>query len=315
MSAFSREIESFLRVLESERRASVHTVKAYRRDLEELLAFLEERGATLDARSHGTLELRAFLGSCFGKNAPSTIARKLSSLRTFHRYLVRRGIREDNPAAALRGPKQAKDLPRFVTVEDAFSLVEPPPTRASTPRAKALAARDKLIAELLYGGGLRVSELAGLTLGDVAGLPRSLRILGKGRKERIVPLGEPSREALRGYLELRGELRTKKRAPSVSSAAPLLLGRYGTPLTVRQVQNLVRKQGLKIGRTDLHPHALRHSCATHLLDAGADLRSIQELLGHASLATTQRYTHVSVDRLMSVYDRAHPLAKKTGSDK
>jgi integrase/recombinase XerC len=159
--------------------------------------------------------------------------------------------------------------------------------------------------ELLYAAGIRVSELAGLRLGAVDREGRQIRVMGKGQKERLAPFGGPCAEALDAWLAVRSSLVTAKTVP----ADALLLGARGTHLTVRQIQNIVRRYGaLGAGRGDLHPHALRHTCATHLLDAGADLRTIQELLGHASLTTTQRYTHVSVDRLMAVYDKAHPLA-------
>ena len=177
-------------------------------------------------------------------------------------------------------------------------------------RDDRLKRRDTAILELLYGGGLRVSELAGLTLDRVDLHRREVRVIGKGDKERLVPLGKEALQALQRYLQIRSSLRTAKRPPDPDA---LFLGIRGTPLTARQVQNLVRRHGIGgAGRSDLHPHALRHTCATHLLDAGADLRSIQELLGHASLSTTQRYTQVSVDRLMAAYDAAHPLAKDSG---
>ncbi|MEM6958578.1 MAG: tyrosine-type recombinase/integrase [Myxococcota bacterium] len=215
-----------------------------------------------------------------------------------------------NPASSLRSPKRAQALPRFLSVEDALRVVEAP--KADGQRAPALRLRDAAMLELLYGGGLRVGELAGLTLARLDLGRRELRVMGKGSKERVVPLGEGALDALEAYLPVRGTLRAKKRPLQSDS---LFVGRYGTDLTVRQCQNIVRRYGqLGAGRTDLHPHAMRHTCATHLLDGGADLRSIQELLGHASLSTTQRYTQVSIDRLMEVYDKAHPLAKEQASD-
>jgi integrase/recombinase XerC len=191
---------------------------------------------------------------------------------------------------------------RFLTVDEAFRVVEAPESDGARPEPLRL--RDAAMLELLYAAGLRVSELAGLKLTSFEG--RTVRVLGKGGKERITPFGGAAETALAAYLAVRPQLRGKDGDQHPDA---FFLGRFGTALTARQVQNIVQRYGaLGAGRGDLHPHALRHSCATHLLDAGADLRSIQELLGHASLSTTQRYTHVSVDRLMEVYDRAHPMA-------
>ena len=249
--------------------------------------------------------LRRFLASFAGTNSPSTIARKIAALRAFFRHLHRNGEIADNPADRLRLPKVKRALPKPLSVVDAGEVVEVPDRgRADDP----LRVRDRAMLELLYGSGLRVSELVGLDLArlDLGG--KSARVLGKGNKERIVPFGEPCAQALERYLRIRGELRSPRTGAQDPDA--LFLSRYGQRLTVRQVQYLVRRYGQLGGaRPDLHPHALRHSCATHLLDAGADLRGIQELLGHASLSTTQRYTHVSIDRLLEVYDRAHPLAR------
>ncbi|MEM9067472.1 MAG: tyrosine recombinase XerC [Myxococcota bacterium] len=304
--AFDRQLDAFLAYLQSERRASPRTVDTYRRDLLGLRTYLEEKNLGLDARTYDLAVLRGWLGSLFGRYAPASIARKISTLRSFHRFLRRRGIATHNPAAQLRAPKRAKDLPRFLTVEDAFRVVEAP--TEDKGRSAPLRLRDRALLELLYGAGIRVSELATLTLGAVDLERGELRVIGKGNKERLVPMGRAAADALQAYLKARASLRSKKRAPHPTA---FFLGRYGTQLTPRQVQNIVRRYGaLGAARSDLHPHALRHSCATHLLDAGADLRAIQELLGHASLSTTQRYTHVSIDRLMEVYDGSHPLAKE-----
>ncbi|MBC7173754.1 MAG: tyrosine-type recombinase/integrase, partial [Polyangiaceae bacterium] len=190
-----------------------------------------------------------------------------------------------------------------------FRVVEAPPEDAG--RDEPLRVRDRAILEVLYGCGLRVSELSGLSLEDLSMSDRRVRVLGKGGKERDVPIGGPCAAALEEYLSYRPGLVSKG---ATQDERALFLGRFGTRLTPRQVQNVVRRYGaLGAARGDLHPHALRHSCATHLLDAGADLRAIQELLGHASLSTTQRYTHVSIDRLMEAYDRSHPLAHRKPS--
>ncbi len=305
------QIRDFLRYLGDERRSSPRTVATYGRDLWALRAFAVERGLPLDARRLDLLALRAFLASLFGHNQPTTIARKIAALRSFYRYQVRRGLARDNPAAVLRTPKAGRPLPKFLTVDDAFRVMDAPNEDAHRPEPLRL--RDKAILELLYGSGLRVSELSGLTL-DRLDLPGAeARVLGKGSKERIVPLGVQSTAALEAYLAVRPALRSARTGAHHPSA--VFLGRNGTALSTRAVQNVVRRYGaLGAGRGDLHPHALRHSCATHLLDAGADLRSIQELLGHASLSTTQRYTHVSINRLMEVYNRAHPLARGEGGE-
>ncbi len=305
MAPLDEQLAAFLAYMESERRASPRTVDSYRRDLEDFRRFLGDKGLPLDARQHRLVMLRRWLASLFGRYAPASIGRKVSTLRSFYRFLRRRGVLRVDPAAQLKAPKREQQLPRFLTVEDAFRVVEAPSTDGARPEPLQL--RDRAILELLYGSGLRVSELTSLTLQQLDFATGEARVHGKGNKERVVPIGREARAALDAYLRVRPRLRSTKRAPDPHA---VFLGRHGTPLTVRQVQNIVRRYGTSgAGQSDLHPHALRHSCATHLLDAGADLRSIQELLGHASLSTTQRYTHVSIDRLMEVYDRAHPLAK------
>jgi integrase/recombinase XerC len=300
------QIEDFERYLAVERRLSPRTVVTYGRDLRALHAFARERGLTCDARSIDVAALRGYLATLFGSHGPATLARKIAAVRSFFRFLLRRGVVKENPATSLGSPKIRKPLPRFLTVEQATRVVEAPTSDRS--RARALAVRDRAMLELLYAAGVRVSELVGLELRSLDLDARSARVLGKGNKERVVPLGTAATTAITDYLAVRAALRPKAGA---QDATALFLGRFGTRLTTRQVQNVVRRYGaLGALRGDLSPHALRHSCATHLLDAGADLRGIQELLGHASLSTTQRYTHVTVDRLMEVYTRAHPMAKK-----
>jgi integrase/recombinase XerC len=304
----AQQIRRFETYLASERRSSPRTVETYVHALEELRGYLREHGAPLDAAKLHVSALRAWLASNFEKSSSATIARKVATVRSFYRFLLRKGIAKDNPAALLGSPKVKRTLPRFLTVDEAFRVVEAPVNDHARP--EPLRRRDAAMLELLYGAGLRVSELAGLTLASIEG--RAVRVLGKGGKERLAPFGSPAEQALAAYLAVRSQLRSKR---GVQHPHALFLGRFGTALGVRQVQNIVQRYGaLGAGRGDLHPHALRHSCATHLLDAGADLRSIQELLGHASLSTTQRYTHVSVDRLMEVYDRAHPMAHDESDD-
>ncbi len=310
MPALDTQTELFLEYLRSERRASKRTLESYAADLRGFRTFLEDSDLPLDAKKHELPILRGFLATLFGRYAPASVARKVSALRSFYRFLRRRGHIQKDPAALLKTPKVPKGLPRFLTVEDAFRVVEAPAKDAA--RTKPLRLRDRALLELLYGSGIRVSELATLTLDRLELERGEARVIGKGNKERVVPLGAEARAAIVAYLKVRPTLRSKKRLPDPHA---LLLGRWGTPLTVRQIQNIVRRYGtLGAGRSDLHPHALRHTCATHLLDAGADLRSIQEILGHASLSTTQRYTQVSIDRLMEVYDKAHPLGSNSGDE-
>lgn len=308
-SPLERQTAAFLRWLAAEKRASAATVDTYRRTLTELAGFLAAQRLPPDARRFTLVVLRAYLAHTHGARgataAPATLAKKIATLRSFGRFLLRRGEVTANVAAQLKTPKVPRALPRFLTVDEAFRVVEAP---AEDPqRDDELRARDRAILELLYGAGLRVSELAGARLDDIDLVTRRVRVLGKGGKERIAPFGPAAGDALAGWLAVRATVHARRGEQPATER--LFLGVRGTELTPRQVQNIVRRYGaLGAGRGDLHPHALRHSCATHLLDAGADLRGIQELLGHASLGTTQRYTHVSLDRLMAVYDKAHPLA-------
>jgi integrase/recombinase XerC len=299
------QIDAFLVRLTAERRGSARTAETYGRDLRALHAFVLAQGLPARADALDILTLRRFLASFVGKNGGATTARKIAALRAFLRDLQRRGEVRDNAAAMLRLPKVRKPLPKFLTVQGASEVVECDPQRSST----ALAVRDRAMLELLYGSGVRVSELTSLDLERLDLGARLARVQGKGDKERVVPFGQPCAEALASYLSLRSELRTRRTVAQDPQA--VFLSRLGRRITPRQVQYVVQRAGaLGTGRPDLHPHTLRHSCATHLLDAGADLRSIQELLGHASLSTTQRYTHVTVDRLLEVYDKAHPLARR-----
>jgi len=285
-------LEEFAAHLSQVERASAHTQRAYLSDLRQLAAFLAERDVTLDAASRD--DLRAFLAARFGANSPATLARKQAALRAFYEHRVRLGHIADSPARRLSYPKRRASLPDVVAVDDCFALMEAPPSNT------AAGLRDRCALELLYGAGLRVSELAGMNLGDVQ--DGCLRVRGKGNKERMVPLVAKARAALQLYLARRGELRPRSEA--------LLLNLRGGRLTARSVARHLARYALAAGtRRHVHPHALRHSFATHLLDMGADLRGIQELLGHASLSTTQRYTHVSSERLLQTYEDAHPRAK------
>jgi integrase/recombinase XerC len=304
MTALQEQIARFERYLSSERRAAARTVQTYLRDLRALEAFLAQSGGARDADQLDVRDLRAFLAAAPQAREAATLQRKVAALRSFYRFLLRRGGARRNPAAELRSPKLKRKLPHFLGVEKAAEVVEQPDALGSG----ATRARDRALLELLYGSGLRVSELCGLDLDALDLAVGSARVLGKGSKERIVPIGAKARAALAEYLTQRASLLPRKASAQPERA--LFLSARGRRLGVRQVQNLVKQYGMLVtGTRELHPHALRHSCATHLLDAGADLRSIQELLGHASLSTTQRYTHVSMDQLQAVYTRAHPLGK------
>ncbi len=296
----SDAIDEFMDHLEAERGASPNTVRAYGADLRQLRAFvagLADGPPALEEIDHRTI--RAFLASLGGSLAPSTAARKLSSIRAMFDFWVRVGELRANPARRVRMPKVPRDLPTFLTRDEAATLLRP----AVDGGDEALARRDAAILELLYGSGLRVAELVGLDVADVRGGPEMLRVLGKGDKQREVPVGPPARVAVERYLEVRHRLRPAE------DEEGLFLNARGTRLSDRSVRRVVKRAGI-VARLlqDLHPHALRHSFATHLLEGGADLRAIQEMLGHASLATTQRYTHLTVEQLMEIYEACHPRA-------
>jgi integrase/recombinase XerC len=303
------QLEEFLRSLEHERRASANTVRAYERDITQLVEFLREKsGRAPTVADLDIPQVRAYLASLFGRCSASTIARKLSSLRSFGAFLVRRGLREDNPVRLVKMPRQVRTLPRFLSEEEAAAVMAAPDPDG------ALGARDRAILELLYGSGLRVSEVCGLDIGDVDLMEATLTVrAGKGSKDRIVPAGELAVDATRSYLDQRPSLRHPR--TGYQDPLALFLNYRGGRLTVRSVARMVDRSCLGAAtRSRVGPHALRHSCATHMLSSGADLRAIQEMLGHASLQTTQRYTHVSIDHLMRVYDDAHPRATKGKTD-
>ena len=295
---------AYLRHLTGERRASSHTVAAYCRDLEQLGEFLRkrlERPITVDDATR-TL-VRAFLAACSARSTTTTISRKLSAVRGFFRYLERSGKVTCNPCALIVSPKVSKKLPRFLGPEAAESVVN-----AASASSEKEGKRDRAIVETLYGAGLRVSELVGLDVGAIDLVQSEVRVLGKGRKERIVPIGRLAQDAIIQYLDVRESFFAATSKPNLQPA--LFLTRGGRRISTRWVQRLIQRYGsLGAGRPDLHPHALRHSCATHMLEGGADLRIIQEMLGHSSLSTTQRYTHLSLEELTRVYYGAHPLAR------
>ncbi len=294
-------IARFDRHLADERNVSEHTRLAYLRDLEAFRLFLEALPTTQDSASElirrvDQIVLRRYLAMLHKTHKKSSIGRKLAALRTFFRFLVREGVLEVNPGELVSTPRQEKYLPQTLSVDEAYALLD------SAQQSDLLGLRDRAILETFYSCGLRVSELTGLNVASIDLVEGLVRVLGKGSKERIVPIGQPAIRALRYYLEARG---------AVASDSPLFLNHRGGRLTPRSVQRNLKCQ-LRVGRVfkDATPHALRHSFATHLLDGGADLRAIQELLGHESLSTTQKYTQVSVDHLMDVYDKAHPRSRK-----
>lgn len=292
-------VGAFLLHLEKDRRYSQRTVGEYEGDLRQLCAYLEERQLELLQVDH--LTLRGFLARMHGELAPSSIARKLSAIRSLFRYLQKRGLVDSNPATLLATPKQPKPLPKVVPIDEVTALLETP------RRDTVLGARDRAILEVLYGGGLRCSELCSLDLGSLDRDGGLVRVQGKGGKERLVPLGRKAWEAIGVWLGCRPQLFSKARKGQDPHA--LFVNYRGGRLSTRWVARAIdRYTKLCALQRKIHPHALRHSFATHLLDNGADLRGIQELLGHASVSTTQRYTHVSVEQLMAVYDKAHPRA-------
>ncbi len=293
------EIQRFAAYLETERRASPHTVKAYLGDLAQYAGYLQAAGAPLVPSSPALV--RAFVARAAGAAGATSLGRKLSTLRSFYGFLVREGIAPGNPARAVASPRRPKRLPEVLPEAEVATLVEAPAAEEGT-----LALRDRAFLELLYASGLRVSELTGLDVDDLD-LPGGLvRVLGKRGQERIVPVGRSADAALRRWLsEGRPALAGRQRSPA------LFLNHRGGRLTQRSVARRLDRWVLAAGLPrHVHPHVLRHCFATHLLGNGADLRGIQELLGHASLSTTQRYTHLDWKRLAEVYDRAHPRAKR-----
>jgi integrase/recombinase XerC len=291
-------ISSFLNYLQLQRQASRHTLRSYHADLEVFRHFLEEcnvEGA--DPTLVDSTRLRRYSAWLSSQGyAATTIARRLASLRSFFRYLRRQGTVSADPATGLRNPKQPKRLPRLLRIDEVIRLLD------AIPLDKVLGIRDRAILETLYGAGLRVSEVVGLDLDDLDFESELARVRGKGRRERLCPTGRMAMLWIGQYIPLR----TPKRNPEPA----LFLNRYGTRLTTRSVGRLLEDHLMRAGLTtgSASPHTLRHSFATHLLDRGADLRSVQELLGHRNLTTTQIYTHVTRDRLLDIYHDAHPRA-------
>jgi integrase/recombinase XerC len=307
-------IDQFIHYLSTEKNASPHTCRCYLSDLEEFKGFLKSAGISLSPSGEMEIEridrmgIRRYLSFLHRRNRKSSIARKLSTLRSFFKYLVREQLIASNPAKSTSTPKVEKPLPTTLTVDEVFRLVESPKgpvKRSPSVSAKNNRLRDVAILELLYSSGLRVGELVGLNWNQSDLDLGIVKVMGKGRKERIVPVGTKAIEALKAYLKERDILKGEE---------PLFINQRGGRLTTRSVGRLIKKYAKSSGIfRKISPHSLRHTFATHLLDAGADLREIQEMLGHSSLSTTQRYIHVSMGKLMEVYDRAHPRSFKDTS--
>jgi tyrosine recombinase XerC len=291
----NKEISEFLSFLRHEKNASPHTLSAYERDLRQVAAYLKERDVRWDKA--GNVLLRGFLAELHEKKRKkSTIGRKLAALRSFYAFCVRKKWTTENPAKVLATPKQEKNVPSFLSEDETVALLDLPRS------GKPLDLRDKAILELFYATGIRVSELVGIETGDLHFGERLVRVRGKGKKERIVPFGRKAREALEGYS------RARRKLVGEEGAEPAFFLNYrGGRLTTRSVQKMVHKYIRKTAvARKISPHSLRHSFASHLLGRGADLRVIQELLGHSSLATTQKYTHVDLKQLLAVYKKSHP---------
>lgn len=303
-----KQIDDFMQHLKYERNSSAHTLRNYESDLIQFYDYVappdkDGQRREVNVRDIDHLTIREYMASLYEKKKKkSSIHRKVATLRTFFRYLCREGVMEINPAQLVSSPRVERTLPNHLTIEQMIKFIESPDLDT------LLGKRDRAILELLYASGLRVSELVGLNLTDIDFTNQTVRVKGKGRKERIVPFGNHALKALQEYLAVRGELLIEAE-PDKMDAKIVFMNYQGTRITTRSVGRMVDKY-VKIC-ADVHhisPHSLRHSFATHLLNAGADLRVIQELLGHARLSTTQQYTHVSTDKLMEVYDKAHPKA-------
>jgi integrase/recombinase XerC len=299
-------IKSFIESLYSEKGFAVNTCRAYSHDLEEFLLFIgrsyfskknQKDAGSPTADQVNSLMIRGYLAFLHKKNQKVTISRKLSAIRSFFRFLVKHGVILDNPLDQILTPKQKKTIPVYLPVDDVFRLLD------SIKTDTLIGIRNRAIFETLYSSGIRISELEGLNVFDIDFKRRLIRVMGKGSKERIVPIGEKALTAIEDY---RKRLKSETGIGEDDNAA-LFLNKNRGRLTSRSIARILEKKAKECGLLiPVSPHALRHTFATHMLDAGADLRVVQELLGHRSLSTTQKYTHVSIDRLMETYDKAHP---------
>ena len=292
-----KAIDKFLQSLR-QRNASVHTLKAYTGDLDNFAAYVGAR----DWRSIDHLTIRGFLSHLYEKGLGKTsVARALAAVRSFYRWLAQEGVVEQNPAALVSTPKLPKKLPRVPTIEEMNTVLD-----GQMPEVASFPERDRIMFELLYGCGIRNSELIGINLDDIRLSSEAILIRGKGKKERYVPFGDSVKAALAAYLPLRQQTLAERK--KITTA--LLINQRGGRLTTRSVGRIIKKVAVAKGLSpDVHPHTLRHAFGTHMLEEGADLRSIQEMLGHERLSTTQRYTQLSMKHVLEVYDQTHPRAK------
>jgi len=305
-NTLKNQVRSFIDSLESEKGFAKNTLRAYSHDLEEFVLFIDGSYFSKKNQKHAdsptidqvnSLMIRGYLAFLHKKNKKVTISRKLSAVRSFFRFLVKRGVILDNPLDQILTPKQKKTIPVYLSVDDVFRLLDSIKTDTLTGK------RNRAIFETLYSSGIRISELEGLNVFDVDFEKRLIRVMGKGSKERIVPIGQ---KALTAIMDYRKRLKSETGIEENSDTA-LFLNKSLGRLTGRSIARILEKTAKECGLLiPVSPHALRHTFATHMLDAGADLRVVQELLGHESLSTTQKYTHVSIDRLMEAYDKAHP---------
>lgn len=292
-----RSIADFLRVL-GERNASAHTIKAYSGDLDVFAAYVGSR----NWKSIDHVTIRGFLSHLYEKGLGKTsVARSLAAVRSLYRWLAQEGVVDQNPAKLVSTPKLPKKLPRVPTIEEMNTVID-----GQMPEVAAFPERDRLMFELLYGCGIRNSELVGINLDDIRLSAEAILIRGKGKKERYVPFGDSVTASLREYLPVRQKLLSETR----KNTAALLINHRGGRLTTRSVGRIIKKIAVAKGLSpDVHPHTLRHAFGTHMLEEGADLRAIQEMLGHERLSTTQRYTQLSMKHVLQVYDQTHPRAK------
>lgn len=297
------QIDKFTNWLTVEKGYSEHTVNGYLHDVKEFFRFLEQGDGE---KSVSQDKVRQFVTSLYFTNSTATVGRKLSALRTYFRYMCREGVMSADPLTGVANPKIASYIPVFLTVDEVFSLLEEPGEK------DRFALRDTAIMELIYSTGMRVSELVSRDMNHLDFETGMVRVSGKGKKERIVPFGNAAAEALNMYFSQRKQLLAACVARgNKPDQEALFLNSRGNRITSRSIERMVKEYGLRAGITaTVTPHALRHSFATHLLEMGADLRTVQELLGHASLSTTQKYTHLNLDHLAKVYDQSHPLSKK-----
>jgi integrase/recombinase XerC len=298
--------DDFLRHL-CERNASAHTIKAYAGDLDIFAAYIGPRMASQGWKKIDHIAIRGFLSHLYDKGLSKTsVARALAAVRSLYRWLAQEGVVEQNPAKLVSTPRLPKRLPRVPTIEEMNGVLD-----GKMPETASFPERDRLLFELLYGCGIRNSELVGINLDDISLSNEAILIRGKGKKERYVPFGGSALAALSIYLPWRGRLlATLKNPISIKGTPALLVNQRGGRLTTRSVGRIIKRIAVAKGLSpEVHPHTLRHAFGTHMLEEGADLRAIQELLGHERLATTQRYTQLSVKHVMNVYDQTHPRAK------